>query len=77
MDRAFLGVICAGLSSARFIACVVLAVGAFRESTFVRLAVDYAWLMTTVLVGSAAVDVIIATSLCYLLLNRRDAGMGR
>ena len=77
MDRSILGVICFALSSARFIACIYLAVGAFREPTFRSLTHHYGWLMTAVLVGSASVDVIIAASLCYSLIHRRDHNLRR
>jgi cytochrome c oxidase subunit IV len=77
MERPYLGIACTSLAIVRFILCVALAIGAFRESTFDKLAVQYAWLMDTVLILSACVDVIIAVSLCYFLLNRRDTQLGR
>jgi hypothetical protein len=77
MARPYLGIACTILSVVRFVLCVALAIGAFKESTFTKLAVDYAWLMATVLILSASVDVIIAISLCYFLLDRRDTQLGR
>jgi hypothetical protein len=68
---------CFSLASLRFLACVVLTAGAFKEPTFESFAIIYAWLLTTVLVSSACVDVIIAVILCYFLMDQRDNSFGR
>jgi hypothetical protein len=57
MERPYLGIMCFSLASLRFLACVVLTAGAFKEPTFESFAIIYAWLLTTVLVSSACVDV--------------------
>jgi hypothetical protein len=77
MKHSFIGLLCVALSTARFTACLVLTAGAFREPSFLLFAERYAWLLTTVLVSSASVDVIIAVALCYFLLVQRDNSFGR
>ena len=77
MNRSIIGVICFILSSARCVACIYLSYGAFREPSFRSLTIHYGTFLTVVLIGSASVDVIIAVSLCYFLLLRRDDTMKR
>jgi hypothetical protein len=77
MERPYLGMMCFTIASLRFLACVVLASGAFKEPTFASFAVKYEGLLTTVLVWSACVDVIIAVILCYFLMDQRDNSFGR
>jgi hypothetical protein len=77
MNRSYIGVICWILSFSRFVGSIVAGAQAFESQSLVHFAHQWRWLLTTVLVISACVDVIIAISLCYFLLQHRDKTFDR
>jgi hypothetical protein len=72
MNHSSIGVFCWFLSFSRFVGSIVAGAQAFKSPSIMQFAVDWRWLLTTVLVTSACVDVIIAMALCYFLLKHRD-----
>jgi hypothetical protein len=72
LNRSYIGVFCWVLSFSRFVGSVIASVQAFESPSIMQFAISWKWLLTTVLVMSALVDVIIAIALCYFLLQHRD-----
>jgi len=64
-------IICLILSSLRFISTVLLAVEMIEMVILPRCEDKWEWLITFILVDGACVDVLIAASLCYNLIQRR------
>jgi len=73
MNRSFIGVICWVVSFSRFIGAIVACVEVFKAPTIAEFAHDWRWLLTTILVASASVDVAIAASLCCFLIHHRGS----
>lgn len=55
----------------RFVGSILLAVEAYKMVTLTKYQSRWEWLITFVLVDGACVDVIIAASLCYNLIEHR------
>jgi hypothetical protein len=77
MNRSYVGVFCWILSLARFVGSIIAGAQAFKSSSLAQFTVEWRWLLTTVLVTSACVDVIIAVALCFFLLQHRDNTLDR
>jgi hypothetical protein len=56
---------------------VAVGVEALLSTSILQFEIDYKWLLTSILAVGAAVDVIIAASLCYYLRQHRATSFQR
>lgn len=73
----YLPVICWLMSAYVFLGTIVIAAETLRLKSLEDFEVQYAWLITSVFIVTACVDVIIAASMCYLLQRQRSAALRR
>lgn len=65
------------MSAYVFLGTIVIAAETLRLKSLEDFEVQYAWLITSVFIVTACVDVIIAASMCYLLQRQRSAALRR
>ncbi|CAA7271867.1 unnamed protein product [Cyclocybe aegerita] len=70
--RVLIPLICWTLSLVRFAMSLVTGIKAYRLTTIWEFTAEWKWLMTTLLCIGAAVDILVAVSLCYYLREKRD-----
>jgi len=73
----FIPILCWFLSSLRCGATVTVGIEALLATSVLQFERDYKWLLTSILAVGAAVDVIIAASLCYFLRQHRATSFQR
>ncbi|KAF8159329.1 hypothetical protein B0H34DRAFT_399146 [Crassisporium funariophilum] len=73
----FIGLFVLTLASTRGVAAVILAWRAISAKHLAEYAVDWSWLIKTVLSLGAGIDIIIAVSMLYWLITKRDSAMTR
>lgn len=61
----------------RFVAIIILGIAAFLMTDLVQFTTQWRWGFYFVLIASAVVDVTIAVSLCYYLIQKRSEVMQR
>lgn len=73
----YIGVFCIVLSVVRCVASVYLSVQAIIAPSLKNTEIQYKWLISTLLAGGAAVDVIISASMLYYLSRTRGKVLQR
>jgi hypothetical protein len=73
----FIPILCWFLSFLRCAATVAVGVEALLSTSILQFEIDFKWLLTSILAVGAAVDVIIAASLCYYLRKHRATSFQR
>ena len=73
----FIPILCWFLSFLRCGATVAVGVEALLSTSILQFEIDFKWLLTSILAVGAAVDVIIAASLCYYLRQHRATSFQR
>jgi len=68
----YIGLFCVFLSAFRFVGSAVLTWAAFSEKTFVEYSNKWTWLSTLLLGIGAFVDQVVAGSMIYYLLSKRN-----
>lgn len=70
-DKKLIPVICFIMASLRFVGSILLAAEAYKMVTLFKYEDQWEWLITFILVDGACVDVMVAFSLCYNLIEHR------
>jgi len=72
-----IGIVCIAISTVRFIGAVYLSVIAVTSATLTYYRHKVSWMMSGTFVVSAAVDVAIASSMLYYLVQQRLGFVGK
>jgi len=71
----YIGAVCTAAALARGAGSLVLGSRAIVSKTIVEYRTNWQWLITTLLASGASIDVIIAASMLYFLLSKRNKGL--
>ncbi|KIM78607.1 hypothetical protein PILCRDRAFT_824240 [Piloderma croceum F 1598] len=70
-DKPHLAILCWTLAVFRFLCSIVMTATSFTRPTIAQFDARWQWVVTTALVNEVCVDLLIATSLCYFLMQNR------
>ncbi|KAF9232528.1 hypothetical protein BU15DRAFT_67398 [Melanogaster broomeanus] len=75
--RLYIPVFCWSMSALRFAATVYVTVGALRAQRLWEFLRMYEWLLGSILIGGACLDIIISASMCYYLKREKAFALTR